>query len=140
MEQCRGTLPTDDDKGKTSCHPARTHTRPALRAAAASTEHELRADGQSLASSSSYRSLLAPLLLLCSQLIATDKGCTGLCRHHRTERVVLSGAGLGQREQVRRGVEAEGAFRQHPHPISASCAASPLRPLHESPSSAGRGA
>lgn len=67
----------------------------------ASTEHVLTADGQDLASSSSYRSLLALLLLLCFQLITTDKGHTGLCRHRRTQRVVLSRVGLGPRAQVK---------------------------------------
>lgn len=41
-------------------------------------EHVLRSDGQDLASSCSYHSLLALLLLPCSSLITTDKGYTGL--------------------------------------------------------------
>lgn len=108
MEQSRGTLPTYVDKVKTACHTNPAHTdvpRYTLqrRSHLASTEHVLRKDGQGLASSSSYHSLLALLLLLRSQLITTDKGHTGLCRHDWIERVVLSGAGL----QVRRGLAAE---------------------------------
>lgn len=107
MEQPRGTLPMGVDKVNT-CHENPAHTdvlRYALQPQRplAPTEHVLRADGQGLASSSSYHSLLALLLLPCSQLITTDKGHTGLCRHHWIERVVLSGAGL----QVRRALTAE---------------------------------
>lgn len=102
MEQSGGTLPTGVAK-VSACHRKPAHTdvlrytlqpQPPL----APTEHVLRADGQGLASSSSYHSLLALLLLPRYQLITTDKGHTGLCRHHWIERVVLSGAGL----QVRR--------------------------------------
>lgn len=53
-------------------------------------EHVLRGDGQDLASSCSYRSLLALLLLPCFLLIKTDRGYTGLCLHQWIERVVLT--------------------------------------------------
>ncbi|KAI9540751.1 hypothetical protein NQZ68_038063 [Dissostichus eleginoides] len=51
-------------------------------------EHVLRGDGQDLASSCSYRSLLALLLLPYFPLITTDNGSTGLCLHTLIERVL----------------------------------------------------
>lgn len=60
-------------------------------------EHVLRGDGQDLASSCSYRSVLALLLLPCFPLITTDKGDAGLWM----ERVVLTC--LGEWAQVERG-------------------------------------
>lgn len=72
-------------------------------------ERVLRCDWQVLASSCSYRSLLALLLLLltpllplqCSSLITTDRGQTGLCLHQwklSCQPVSVRGGG---REQVK---------------------------------------
>lgn len=99
-----GELPMGADKmkkNKTRRKKLHTHLRlgscPVLHTAMkgpsgrlAVTEHVLRGDGQDLASSCSYHSLLALLLLPCSELITTDKGHTGICRHKWIERVVLT--------------------------------------------------
>lgn len=69
-------------------------------------EHVLRGDGQDLASSCSYRSLLALLLLPCFPLITTDKGYTGLSQQW-LERVALTRLSLREWAQVQRGVKGE---------------------------------
>lgn len=94
----------DDKVKKNRCH-KNLHTHLELAAVLccrlhrkgclALTEHVLRGDGQDLASSYSYHSLLALLLLLCFPLITTDKGHTGLCLHQWMERV-LSCLSLGE--------------------------------------------
>lgn len=115
INSSKGKLPMGADKVKKTdvTKKKKTHLEPAAvpcytlhwKGCLALTEHVLRGDGQDLASSCSYRSLLALPLLLCFPLITTDKGHTGLCLHQWIERVVLTCLSLREWTQVKRGLK-----------------------------------